>query len=71
MSYIAMMPLVKNVPEPGHAGWERAVCPKCGRPCWYMVPQAEQVKRILPSARFLCTECALRSRSGREPGNES
>ena len=34
MSYIAMMPLRKNVPNPVHSDWRPAYCPVCGQECW-------------------------------------
>lgn len=59
MSYIAMMPLRKNVPNPTHSGWQPAYCPICGRECWRQEKNSAPLMRIFSDVRFLCTECAL------------
>lgn len=58
--HIAMMPLRKNVPEPGDKDWALTTCKKCGRECWYQGKNTAAVKAIYPEIKFLCTECALR-----------
>ena len=63
--HIAMMPLRKNVPEPGDKSWTLTTCKKCGRECWYQGKNAETAKALCPSIKFLCTECALKEGTGR------
>ena len=58
--HIAMMPLRKNVSEPGDEDWTLTTCKKCGRECWYHHKLAEEARAILPGIKFMCTECALR-----------
>lgn len=59
MSYIAMMPLRKNVPNPVHSDWRPTYCPVCGQECWSQEKNAERFTRIFADTQFLCTECAL------------
>lgn len=59
MSYIAMMPLRKNVPNPTHSDWQLAYCPICGRECWRQEKNSALLMRIFSDVRFLCTEGVL------------
>ena len=59
MSYIAMMPLKKNIRKPTHTDWRTAYCPVCGQECWRQEKNAELFTRIFADTQFLCTECAL------------
>ena len=59
MSYISMMPLRKNVPNPAHSDWQPAYCPVCGQECWRQEKNAALATRISSDVQFLCTECAL------------
>ena len=58
---IAMMPLRKNVPNPGSEDWKLTPCPECGRD-WYQTKNAEILKDVCPETIFLCTECAIKER---------
>jgi hypothetical protein len=57
---IACMPLKRNIPCPGRAGWEPAICPKCGAGCWATATLRGILRREKDVAA-LCTECALRA----------
>ncbi len=56
MSYIAMMPLRKNVPNPVHSDWRPVCCPVCGQECWRQEKNAERFTRIFADTQFLCTD---------------
>ena len=59
MTYIGMMPLRKNVPNPTHSDWRLTYCPVCGCECWYQEKNVVLFKQVFFDVRFLCTECAL------------
>ena len=52
-----MMPLKKNVPNPGDETWIETVCPKCGCECWDR-PLPKGYKKESFCGK-LCTMCAL------------
>lgn len=54
----ATMPLRRIVPNPCNSEWKPATCPICGQDCWLQTGNAELVKRVYPSAKFVCSECA-------------
>lgn len=54
----ATMPLRRIVPNPCNPEWKPATCPICGQDCWLQTGNAELVKRVCPSAKFVCSECA-------------
>lgn len=51
-------PLRRIVPNPCNPEWKPATCPICGQDCWLQTGNAELVKRVYPSAKFVCSECA-------------
>lgn len=50
----ATMPLRRIVPNPCNPEWKPATCPICG----LQTGNAELVKQIYPSVKFVCSECA-------------
>lgn len=61
---IGMMALRSNIPTAMNEDWKLTTCPECGRECWYQINNAKILKDLYCSSevRFLCTECALKSR---------
>lgn len=64
----ATMPLRRIVPNPCNPEWKPATCPICGQDCWLQTGNAELVKQIYPSAKFVCSECC--GNGGGEPVSE-
>lgn len=60
---ILMMPLVANVPKPKEEGWEKAICPGCGRQCWDRPVLVAGFPPGMLTGK-LCTMCALRAAGG-------
>ena len=64
-----MLPLVKNIPYPANDTWKKSTCPKCGAECW-----DRQLPPGFTEDMFsgkMCTECALRTRKGRNDNSQS
>lgn len=51
------MPLKKNLPDPGNAGWTLTNCPECGQECWQR-PAPHWLREVI--VEEVCTECAIK-----------
>lgn len=68
---IGMMALRSNIPAPMNRDWKLTTCPECGRECWYQADNAKILKDLYcGEVRFLCTECALKSRKDEHHGTD-
>ena len=68
---IGMMALRHNIPTPMNEDWQLTTWPECGRECWYQADNAKMLKDLYRGeVRFLCTECALKSRKDEHHGTD-